>query len=281
MPQITSIAECQRLDDDTVVHAVKGIVKVIFKRRTGSSSKGAYSFEDFVLKSVNSKDEIVCTLKNREKLYPELEGKCIFIMSDQSSRGWVGVRTKDDQYEDKKTGETVTTRKLIITDKASIVQATEMDKPKTDDDEGEEADAGLAPAKRTAPAQRQTQPAAQMSPSEKAEHEYKMVKLHASRCGVMARIAWDSALHHMGEWMSGHQSQLAEIAADPAKILASTAMAIYISMDRMQMAGGVPHKVPETAAPQVLPVPAKVEPPADPEETEAAADDNAEDEIPF
>ncbi|MDE2020578.1 MAG: hypothetical protein KGJ13_09610 [Patescibacteria group bacterium] len=117
--KVSTVADVNELPDDSLVHAFRGTIKQLFKRKTGESDRGPWSFENMVVS--DGRAEIKVILKDRDPLDPILKGKVVYLLSSQTSKGWHGVKAKDDEYDGK------VKRILWVTGAAEIVPGTEYE----------------------------------------------------------------------------------------------------------------------------------------------------------
>lgn len=116
--KVSTVADILDLPEDSIVHAFKGTITKIGKRRQNKPDDAKeWSFQDLTFRDQAGK-QIVLTLKFREEFPKENNGKVFYVLAHHGDRGWVGLKTALDDYNKKKPEV-----KLEATDRAEIVEA--------------------------------------------------------------------------------------------------------------------------------------------------------------
>lgn len=110
--------ECKEMPDDMPVLDLKVTITQIGQFRSGTNETyGDWSFQDLKIK--DSVGEMWVKCSNRPKMSQDLKGEKVLLTCNKSdTQGWTGLKTFDDEYEDK------ITRKLKMT-KTGVIQLLE------------------------------------------------------------------------------------------------------------------------------------------------------------
>jgi hypothetical protein len=106
----------------SVISQITGQVKNVWDPKTGTSSKGPWSFQDIVLIDSNGEEmKVSVQHPNMPPVPKSLIGKTVEITAKQGERGYTGVYVEDN--ENKKTGEVI--RRIKVTPTGSIKEVGE------------------------------------------------------------------------------------------------------------------------------------------------------------
>lgn len=133
---VSTIKDVLSMAPDMPVPAFKATIKAVYPaRKSKPDAAKKYHFQDILLTDATGK-ELKATLCDRDELAKEWKGQPIHIVCKKSdTHGWTGVKSKDDDYNDKKT------RILWITKSAEIVPSADFQ----DEDAGDAGDGDQAP----------------------------------------------------------------------------------------------------------------------------------------
>ena len=107
-----SIADVLQLEDKELIPSIKGTVKVVFDRKSGTSAKGPWSVQGFVLSQGD--EEITCGAWNMDDDLKALKGSEVTLSCWKGDKGLSGVYAQDDEYNGN------ITRKIRLTKTAQI-----------------------------------------------------------------------------------------------------------------------------------------------------------------
>lgn len=114
---MTKVAEVFDMEADTVIQAIKGTLKTLWKPKTGAGDDGnKWSFQNGAI--ADGADEIKVVFKDREEVPQSAKGKPITLMAFHGERGWSGVYANDNEYPK---GSGKFTRELKVTKTAEVV----------------------------------------------------------------------------------------------------------------------------------------------------------------
>jgi hypothetical protein len=220
MPKIYTTEEVKELEDGLAVTAFKGKVKKIFKRSKGTNEHGDWSLQGIVLVDPAG-DEIEGKLKDREELPAKFLNQQVCIVAHKGDKGWVGMKAKDNTFNDK------TARVLWITGAAEIVKGGEL--PAEDASSGESSDTDLDATSSS----QQDEPTTRTAPKSTADpvREAKVAALKRANLMAVSLRATDSMLQIYND--SG------KVNVTPELHQACT-MSIFISMDRAGLSNDLP-----------------------------------------
>lgn len=97
MSQVMTVADVQKLDADIPIPALRGKLTTLYKRSAGETQKGKWSFQNGEIESGGAKMKVV--FKDRDELPMSWKSKEVYLLSNNGSRGWSGVKTKMDDYK--------------------------------------------------------------------------------------------------------------------------------------------------------------------------------------
>lgn len=237
--KVIPIAELLDLDVGETVPSVRGKIKTLFERTSGSNAKGDWSFQNGTLASADGKSIIKFKMKDCDELPLSWKGKEVVMCSVDSGRKLTGLYVKEDEYK----GDTY--KYLHITPTAEITLAGKADgKGKAakskygdpdagrddgggNDDERRSREGGPGddeppareerPAKRPPqqqrepeqepPPQRREAPAPPApKPAVKVDRVADVIEMKKffGRCGNTIRLAADEQLRQIGEFSKAH-----------------------------------------------------------------------------
>lgn len=119
--KVMPIAELLDLDVGETVPSVRGKIKTLFERTSGSNNKGDWSFQNGTLASADGKAIIKFKMKDCDELPMSWKGKEVVLCSVDSGRKMTGLYVKEDEYK----GDTY--KYLHITPTAEITLAGKAD----------------------------------------------------------------------------------------------------------------------------------------------------------
>jgi hypothetical protein len=121
--QVTSIPEIFQMAPDLPVLCLRAKIKTVYKARASKPGAAkAYHFQDLI--GVDERGtEIKITLSDHPPMERSIVGQTYYFQCKQSDKhGWVGVKTKDDDYNNK------ITRVVWVTGSA-IIQPQDQNEP--------------------------------------------------------------------------------------------------------------------------------------------------------
>lgn len=110
-----NVSDVLGLDAGDVVPGVKGTVKVVFDRKTGTKGDREWSVQTGFLKEIDGTEEIKFKAWDKDDL-KSLTGKTVWLVSKQAKTGLTGLKVEDDEYNGK------TERVLVIKGGAEIAK---------------------------------------------------------------------------------------------------------------------------------------------------------------
>jgi len=132
-----SINEITRLEHNECIPSIRGTIKKVFDRRSGTNERGAWSIQGAVL--IQGRDEIELRVDNHEDI-KHLEGKDAVIFCWKSDKGLSGVYAFDDVYKG------ATKRKVRVTKSGTIADANAAGAPASDGGNKEHAPQNKTPS---------------------------------------------------------------------------------------------------------------------------------------
>lgn len=94
----STVAEIKAMPEDATIFCFIGTITARHKRSSGTNKRGTYSFETFEVKDAKG-EEIRAKFVDCEPLAQNLKaGSGISILAVNGSRGWSGVKAKDNEF---------------------------------------------------------------------------------------------------------------------------------------------------------------------------------------
>lgn len=119
MPNITTIQEVLKMAEDLPILQFKGTFKNIYKPRVNKAGAAkAYHYQDTIVTD-KSGQEIKLTISDHAEIPQSEIGKTFFFSCTKSDKhGWIGVKTKDNEYDGKIT-------RLIMVTKTGLIESAD------------------------------------------------------------------------------------------------------------------------------------------------------------
>ncbi len=138
--QILTIPQVLAMEPDLPVTGVKVKIKNVYKQKSGTKKNGdKWTLQDVV--GTDGNNDIAVKIWDLE-IPMSAKGKWFYLLSQKGTKGWTGVKTKDDEYDDKD-GKHIVKRVLNVTASAEILSSEEYDGRESGAPAGREPDERL------------------------------------------------------------------------------------------------------------------------------------------
>ncbi len=138
--QILTIPEVIKMEPDLPVTGVKVKIKNVYKQKNGTKKNGdKWTLQDVV--GTDGNNDIAVKIWDLE-IPLSAKGKWFYLLSTKGTKGWSGVKVKDEEYDDKD-GKHVVKRVLNVTASAEILSSDEFDGRESRPSSGREPDERL------------------------------------------------------------------------------------------------------------------------------------------